>query len=96
MANKSRLQRLEKHLEDNIADRREERAQRQYMDDTREAIALYLKAETVEEEAEAVEVLERMDGQLKHEYAKDFFSKYSNGELRKLTTWKDTKTKGEN
>lgn len=98
MAYKVRLKRLENDLQGKLSNRMSKAEQQRFISEAAEAIELYLKASTKEEEAEAIEVINNIDGKLNHELPNDFFKKYSENELRKIvnaTANDETRQKGE-
>lgn len=92
MSIKNRLKRLEKLVKENAPKELNIEQQKQFIAEKSEAIEMYLKATTKEEEQEATNLIDKVNEKYNHELPKGFYDRYSVDELRKLLRWADDET----
>ena len=89
MSIKNRLKRLEKIVKENAPKELNIDQQKQFIAEKSEAIEMYLKATTKEEEQEATSLIDKVNEKYNHELPKGFCDRYTVDELRKLLEWAD-------
>ena len=89
MSIKNRLKRLEKLVKENAPKELNIEQQKQFIAEKSEAIEMYLKATTKEEEQEATNLIDKVNEKYNHELPKGFYDRYSVDELMRLLEWAD-------
>ena len=89
MSIKNRLKRLEKLVKENAPTELNIEQQKQFIAEKSEAVEMYLKATTKEEEQEATNLIDKVNEKYNHELPKGFYDRYSVDELMKLLEWAD-------
>lgn len=85
----NRLKRLEKLVKENAPKELNIEQQKQFIAETSEAVEMYLKATTKQEEQEATNLINKVNEKHHHELPKGFYDRYSVEELQKLSKWID-------
>ena len=89
MSIKNRLKRLEKLVKENAPKELNIEQQKQFIAEKSEAVEMYLKATTKEEEQEAANLIAKVNEKYNHELPKGYNGRYSVDELMKLLEWAD-------
>lgn len=83
---KSRLQRIERGMSESIANRVNAEEYSRFVADSRQAIDDYLNDRPLSAD---LTHYHGSDGRIKYEFPADFFSQYTDSELRLLKKWND-------
>ena len=85
----NRLKRLEKLVKEKAPKELNKEQQKQFIAEKSEAVEMYLKATTKEEEQEATNLIDKVNEKYNHELPKGFYDRYSVDELMRLLEWAD-------
>lgn len=85
----NRLKRLEKLVKEKAPKEMNAEQQKQFIAEKSEAVEMYLKATTKEEEQKATNLIDKVNAKYNHELPKGFYDRYSVEELQKLLKWVD-------
>lgn len=83
------MKRLENKISKNLPEWLDEEQQKDFISEKAEAIEMYLKATTKEEEQEATNLIDKVNEKYNHELPKGFYDRYSVDELMRLLEWAD-------